>query len=265
MPLSGTLFSRFPHGYFLPVSLISVLLSLFLESFNLLSVVPLDNLSSRYLSLFQVVCCPFSSTRMKALKAGILFVLFTAVPLMLSTWKVISISIVEWMNVCLICAYFFLPGWWAHLFLLIFLLSLCSFLLLLFVFFRTGWNVLRCISEHLPTLVFWSLIKQVKWGWYLLPVHYKYEPKTPDPLPWKPVESHSIPSSYFVEIWFFSSDGKESAYSAGNLCSITGLGRSLGEGNGNPLQYSCLEDPMDRGAWQTTVQRVLQSQTWLSD
>ena len=45
------------------------------------------------------------------------------------------------------------------------------------------------------------------------------------------------------------SDGKTSAYNAGDLGSIPGLGRSPGEGNGNPLQYSCLENHMDRGAW----------------
>ena len=44
---------------------------------------------------------------------------------------------------------------------------------------------------------------------------------------------------------------------------IFGLGRSPGEGNGNPLQYSCLENPMDRGAWRATVRRVTQSQTRL--
>ena len=43
--------------------------------------------------------------------------------------------------------------------------------------------------------------------------------------------------------------------------SIPGMGRSPGEGNGNPLQYSSLENPMDRGAWQATVHRVEQSQT----
>ena len=43
------------------------------------------------------------------------------------------------------------------------------------------------------------------------------------------------------------SDGKASACNAGDLGSIPGLGRSPGEGNGNPLQYSCLENPMDRG------------------
>ena len=45
------------------------------------------------------------------------------------------------------------------------------------------------------------------------------------------------------------SDDKVSVYNAGDLGSIPGLGRFPGEGNGNPLQYSCLENPMDRGAW----------------
>ena len=45
------------------------------------------------------------------------------------------------------------------------------------------------------------------------------------------------------------SDGKVFAYNAGDLGSIPGLGRSPGEGNGNPLQYSCLENPMDGRAW----------------
>ena len=44
---------------------------------------------------------------------------------------------------------------------------------------------------------------------------------------------------------------------------IPGPGRSPGEGNGNPLQYSCLENPMDKGAWRATVQRVTKSWTWL--
>ena len=45
------------------------------------------------------------------------------------------------------------------------------------------------------------------------------------------------------------SDGKVSVYNAGDLGSIPGSGRFRGEGNGNPFQYSCLENPMDRGAW----------------
>ena len=50
---------------------------------------------------------------------------------------------------------------------------------------------------------------------------------------------------------------------AGDTGSIPGSGRSPGEENGNPLQYSCLENPMDRGAWQITVHRVAKSQTLL--
>ena len=50
-----------------------------------------------------------------------------------------------------------------------------------------------------------------------------------------------------------SSVDKESVCNAGDPGSVPGLGRSLGEGNGNPLQYSCLENPMDRGARQATV------------
>ena len=55
------------------------------------------------------------------------------------------------------------------------------------------------------------------------------------------------------------SDGKESACSAGGLGSIPGSGRSSGEGNGYPLQCSCLENPMDRGAWQAIVHGVTKS------
>ena len=54
---------------------------------------------------------------------------------------------------------------------------------------------------------------------------------------------------------------KESACSAVSLGSIPGSGRSPGEGNGNPLQYSCLENPMDRGAWRATVYGVTESDT----
>ena len=61
------------------------------------------------------------------------------------------------------------------------------------------------------------------------------------------------------------SHGKESACDAGDPGLIPGLGRSHGEGNDNPLQYSCLENPMDRGAWQATVHGVTKSQTWLSN
>ena len=59
--------------------------------------------------------------------------------------------------------------------------------------------------------------------------------------------------------------GKESNCNAGDLGVIPGLGRSPGGRHGNPLQYSCLENPMDRGAWQATVHVFAKSHTWLSD
>ena len=61
------------------------------------------------------------------------------------------------------------------------------------------------------------------------------------------------------------SDSEESACDAGDLGSIPGLGSSPGEGNGSPFQYSCLENFMDRGAWQATVHGVTKSWTRLSD
>ena len=58
---------------------------------------------------------------------------------------------------------------------------------------------------------------------------------------------------------------QETACSTGDLGSLPGSRRSPGEGNGNPCQYSCLENPMDRGAWQATVHGVTKSWTQLCD
>ena len=57
------------------------------------------------------------------------------------------------------------------------------------------------------------------------------------------------------------SDGEESVCSAGDLDSVSGLGRSLGRGNGNPLQYSCLENSMDRGAGQAAAHGDVKNRT----
>ena len=54
---------------------------------------------------------------------------------------------------------------------------------------------------------------------------------------------------------------KESTYNAGDEGSVPGSGRSPGEGNGNPFQYSCLENPTDRGAWWATVRGTAENQT----
>ena len=98
----------------------------------------------------------------------------------------------------------------------------------------------------------------------------------------KETRTHCIMSCYlskwaaigvFTENLFLSwrwgfpggSDGKEASCNAGDLGSIPGLGRSPGEGKGNPLQYSCLENPIDRGAWRATVHGAAESRTRLSD
>ena len=60
-------------------------------------------------------------------------------------------------------------------------------------------------------------------------------------------------------------DGEEFACNAGDLSSVPGLGRSLEEGTGNPLQFSCLENFMNRGTWPATVHGVAKSWTRLSD
>ena len=68
-----------------------------------------------------------------------------------------------------------------------------------------------------------------------------------------------------VKYIYGGSDGKASACNAGDPGSIPGLERSSGEGNGNPLQYLCLENSMDKGAWRAIVHGVTKSQTRLSN
>ena len=75
---------------------------------------------------------------------------------------------------------------------------------------------------------------------------------------------------FYTHLWQMlgypgDSDGEDSACNAGDLGLIPGSGRTPGEGNGNPLQYSCLDKSMDRGAWQAIVQGVTQSQTRLGN
>ena len=85
----------------------------------------------------------------------------------------------------------------------------------------------------------------------------------------RPCQENPVPSGFWVSIrarggFPGGASAKESAYNTGDLGSILGLGRSPGGGNGNPLQYSCLVNPMDRGAWQAIVHGVTKSWTWLS-
>ena len=69
----------------------------------------------------------------------------------------------------------------------------------------------------------------------------------------------------WLPCFFTGSDSKESAFHAGDPGLIPGLERSLGEGNGNTLQYSCLENFMDKGAWWARVHGIVKSGTWLRD
>ena len=75
----------------------------------------------------------------------------------------------------------------------------------------------------------------------------------------------TVPQNAVIWQDTWDSVGKESTYSAGDTDLIPGSERSPGRGNNNPLQYSCLENPMDRGAWQATVHGVAKSRTERSD
>ena len=80
---------------------------------------------------------------------------------------------------------------------------------------------------------------------------------------WKSITQLSYGKLIFAPYTMGFSGGSEVKNlpaNAGDMGSITGLGRSPGEGNGNALQYSCLEDPMDRGAWWATANEVAKSE-----
>ena len=110
----------------------------------------------------------------------------------------------------------------------------------------------------------WTLdsVQCTSWNWALLWILFlviflgtSLEGKVP----------FSASQAFWIKLGFLGGlVGKESACYAGDLGSVLGLGSSPGEGNGNPLQYSCLEDPMDRRAWQATVHGVTKSWTRLN-
>ena len=89
-----------------------------------------------------------------------------------------------------------------------------------------------------------------------------YPPAISASIPFPPFSFFQIQRSPVITC---SSVSKGSACSAGDLGSIPGLGRSPGEGNGNQLQYPCLESLMDRGAWWAAVHGVAKSRTRLSN
>ena len=78
-------------------------------------------------------------------------------------------------------------------------------------------------------------------------------------------QNKAVECIVFISCFPGSSDGKESINNGGDSGLTPGSGRSPGEGNGYPLQYSCLENSMDRGAWQSTAHGIAKSWTRLSD
>ena len=122
------------------------------------------------------------------------------------------------------------------------------------------WNRLRYTSTTFSNKHWTSILFSNKKGtnyWYMQH-HYYTQWKTPD---LKDYILYDSIYTTFGKSFPGSSDGKASAYNTGDLGLIPGWGRSPGEGNDNPLQYSCLENPMDWGAWWATVHGVAKSWT----
>ena len=108
------------------------------------------------------------------------------------------------------------------------------------------------VNSLLPFLPLYSTFQALAWPYVVLKLtvsHFLYF-------------TYDVPSAYQG---FPGGSDKKSACSAGDLGSILGSGRSPREGNGYPLQYSCLENTMDRGAWQATVHCVAKSRIQLSN
>ena len=118
------------------------------------------------------------------------------------------------------------------------------------------------MATHSSTLA-WKIPWTEKPGWLLLPGKSHGLRSLVGYSPWGRKESDTTERLHFHFPW--CSVGTESACNAGNAGSIPGWGRAPEEGNGNPLQYSCLENPIDRGAWRATVHGVAKSRTQLND
>ena len=125
------------------------------------------------------------------------------------------------------------------------------------------WTLSTCLDIYGLFYIFiFSCIMSI----YLSGINRGFPLSKSHPLFLMPLPPSSSFNCYFCVFDFpGGSDGKASVYNAGDLGSSPGLGRSPGEGNGNLLQYCCLENPMDRGAWYATVCGVAKSWTRLSD
>ena len=139
---------------------------------------------------------------------------------------------------------------------------------------NTGVGSLSLLQGIFPTQGLNAGLLLCRWNLYQL--SYKGSPRTLEWVSYPFSRGSSWPRNWTGVLlpcrWILyqlsyegSPDGKEFAWNAGDLGLIPGLGRSPGEWNGNPLQYSGLENSMDRGSWQAIVHGITKSWTWLSD
>ena len=127
--------------------------------------------------------------------------------------------------------------------------------------------VCQSLSYSSNILFIWVFFDLIDFKQYIIISCQKYQFSSVvfDPLQPHGLQHARFPVHHQLQGLPYSSDGKESASCAGDLGSNPGSGRSPGEGNGNPLQYSCLENPMDKGVCRATVHRFTKSWTHLSD
>ena len=121
-----------------------------------------------------------------------------------------------------------------------------------------------CSSSFFPLDRPCSLLKKPYPSLKIQLISHSFQ-QSPQSLPLKEILTAPYPSKTYYLGFSGGSDGKESACKVGDPGSILGSGRSPGEGNGNLLQYSCLENPMDRGVWRATIHGVAENWTRLSD
>ena len=131
-------------------------------------------------------------------------------------------------------------------------------------FFKVLNHLLQKAYPGSPTS---SVVWKLTLVWFCVCISMKHAIKTAVsllPLPTRNPWKHLAMSKYYFGLhWPLS--GKEPTCQCRRWSLIPGSERSPGEGNGNPLQHSCLGNPMDKGAWRATVHGVTKSQTWLSN
>ena len=149
-----------------------------------------------------------------------------------------------------------------------FLLSYFILFVTFFLVFNFDMNIMTPLFLVLFWYSFtWHTVSHLWWRYFAHSSHFTLPISTPTPGSWSTFAGQrGKPITHqYIEGFPDGSDSKRVCLQCGRLGSIPWSGRSPGEGNGNPLQYSCLENPTDGGAWQATVSGVPGSPTWLSN